>query len=59
MLRPRGRRGLGTPRELGAWEGQGQLVSPGTKNGVSDQLVQDRTELRLYLEWVRRTTEGS
>lgn len=51
MLRPGGRRGLGTPRELGASEGQGRLVSPGAKNGVSEQLVQDRAELRLYLEW--------
>lgn len=51
MQRPRGRRGLGTPRELRASEGLGRLVSPGAKNGVSDQLVQDRAELRLYLEW--------
>lgn len=51
MLSPGGRRGLGTPRELGASEGQGRLVSPGAKNGVSEQLVQDRAELRLYLEW--------
>ena len=26
-------------------------MSPGAKNGVSDQLVKDRAELRLYLGW--------
>ena len=52
MQRPRGRRGLGTPKELGAWDGAGsQLVSLEAGNGVRDKMVQEEAELGLHLAW--------
>lgn len=47
---PGGRRGLGTPRELGGGRTKRGLVSPGAGNGVRQQRVQDEADLGLYLE---------